>query len=303
MKTILITGGTGLLGTRLSHFLNDMGYQIRHLSRKENLTAKYPAYYWNPDKGEINNNALQNIDGIIHLAGANLADERWTENVKKKLINSRVESTNLLAKTLEQTNAKPSVFVACSAVGFYGNQDNKILTENSPAGNDFMSEICVKWEQSALAIRQQGIRTPIIRVGVVLSSNGGAFAEMKKSYPLHVGAYFGNGQQYYPWIHLDDICQIFIKSLEDSSMNATYNGCAPTPITNKELARAISDAYQQKTLLTPVPKFALKLMMGEMSSIVLNSTRAIPEALINKGFEFQHPEPISAIKHLINNKI
>lgn len=303
MKTILITGGTGLLGTRLSYWLNSLGYDVRHLSRRENLSAKYPAYFWNPETGEIDLAAFDGLDGIVHLAGANLADKRWTSKVKKKLIDSRVESTKLLSKTLEKISKKPTVFVACSAVGFYGDCAAEILTEQSPKGTDFLSEICVKWENSTATIRQQAIRTPIIRVGVVLSSAGGAFEQMKKSYPMRVGAYFGDGQQFYPWIHIDDICRIFIRALEDPSMNAIYNACAPEPTTNYELAKAISTAYQQKTLLFPVPRFALNLLMGEMSSIILNSTRAVPKALLDLGFEFEFQFADKALKNLLQNNI
>ena len=148
MKTIVITGGTGLLGMRLSFLLQQLGYQVRHLSRKENLAALYPAYSWNINTQEIDSTALIGADAVIHLAGANLADARWSPKVKKMLIDSRVESTKTLAKAINALAVKPSVFIACSAVGYYGSQEDTILTENSPAGQDFMSEICVEWEKS-----------------------------------------------------------------------------------------------------------------------------------------------------------
>lgn len=299
MKTIVISGGTGLLGMRLSYLLKQLGYEVRHLSRTENLNAEYPAYHWDFKKQYINPLALQGADAIVHLAGANLADARWSPARKKELLDSRVETTKLLAQAIEKQSVKPKVFVACSAVGFYGSQDNTILTESSPKGNDFMSEICEKWEQSSESIRKQGIRTPIIRVGVVFSTQGGALAEFKKSYPFRIGAYFGWGQQYYPWIHIDDMCKIFIKAIEDASMSGIYNGAAPTPATTKEIAKAIANAYQQKTLLLPVPTPFLRLAMGEMASIVLNSTRAVPKALQDMNFEFEYPVLTPAIKNLL----
>lgn len=303
MKTIVISGGTGLLGMRLSYLLKELGYEVRHLSRSENLNAVYPAYAWDLKKQYVNPLALQGADAVIHLAGANLADGRWTTARKKELIDSRVESTKLLAAAIEKQAVKPSVFVACSAVGFYGSQGNKILTENSPKGGDFMSDICEKWEQSSQLVRQQGIRTPIIRVGVVLSTKGGALYEFKKTYPFRIGAYFGFGQQYYAWVHIDDICKIFIRAIEDASMTGIYNGAAPTPVTTKELAQALSKAYHQKTLLLPVPTPALRLAMGEMADIVLNSTRAIPKALQDSGFQFEHSELVGAMEDLIKKAI
>lgn len=303
MKTIVISGGTGLLGMRLSFLLKQLGYEVRHLSRSENLNAEYPAYTWDLKKRFINPLALQGADVVIHLAGANLADGRWTTARKKELIDSRVESTKLLAEAIEKQSVKPSVFIACSAVGFYGSEGNKILTENSPKGNDFMSDICKKWEESSQLVRQQGIRTPIIRVGVVLSTKGGALSEFKKTYPFRIGAYFGFGQQYYAWIHIDDICKIFIRAIGDVSMTGIYNGTAPTPVTTKELAQAISKAYHQKTLLLPVPTPLMKIAMGEMSDIVLNSTRAIPKALQDLNFQFEHSELVAAIEDLIGKGI
>lgn len=302
-KTVVISGGTGLLGMRLSYLLTKLGYEVRHLSRSENLKAIYPAYTWDLTKKIINPLAFQGADAVVHLAGANLAEGRWTAVRKKELIDSRVESTKLLAEAIGNQAVKPSVFVACSAVGFYGSQGTKILTENSPKGNDFMSDICEQWEQSSELVRQQGIRTPIIRVGVVLSSQGGALYEFKRTYPFRLGAYFGFGQQYYSWIHIDDICKIFIRAIEDASMTGIYNGAAPTPITTKELAQAISKAYHQKTLLLPVPTPLLKLGMGEMSDIVLNSTRAIPKALQDLNFQFEHPELVGAIEDLIKKEM
>ncbi len=303
MKIVVITGGTGLLGMRLSFFLAKRGYSVRHLSRRENLSALYPAYSWDLEANKINPKALENASAIIHLAGANLADSRWTKARKKVLISSRVSSTELLAEAIQKSSQKPSTFIACSAVGFYGSQQQEILTEERATGTDFMSEICTKWEQSSQLIRQQGIRTPIIRVGVVLSTQGGALEKLKMSYPFRIGSYFGNGQQYYPWIHIDDICQIFWEALQNESMTGIYNASAPNPATNKEIAQAIAQAYGKKALLLPIPAFLTKALMGEMSSCVLNSTRAIPQALQNQGFQFQYPNLVAAIKDLLDRNI
>ncbi|BDS15403.1 TIGR01777 family oxidoreductase [Aureispira anguillae] len=304
MKTVLITGGTGLLGKRISFLLEQKGYKIRHLSRSENLGADYPAYQWNPLTQTIDLRAFDDIYGLIHLAGANIAAARWTSKQKKIILESRIQSSQLLVDSLQKIKNKPAVVVGCSAIGYYGNSSTTIpLSENSPQGNDFMSEVCQKWESSIAPIRQLGIRTPIIRVGIVLSTQGGALQQLNKSYPFRLGTYFGNGQQYYSWIHLDDICQIFIKALEDKNMSGTYNGTSPFPATNKTIAHAIAQVYKQKTLILPIPRLVAQLLMGEMSAIVLNNTPVIPQALQELNYSFLFPDLDSALKDIFDRKI
>jgi uncharacterized protein (TIGR01777 family) len=303
MKTILITGGTGLLGMRISLLLKERGLNVRHLSRTENLNAIYPAYKWDLNAQTIDPKALDGVDGIIHLAGAGIADGRWTKSRKKAILDSRINSSKLLTKVLKDRTDQPKVFVACSAVGYYGDRQDTILDETAAPGKGFMSEVCVKWEESVEGIRTLGIRTPVIRVGIVLSTKGGALAKLNMSYPFRVGSYFGNGQQYYPWIHLDDICQIFIKALLEDNMTGIYNGAAPLPATNKELAKAMSKAHHQKTLLVPAPTFAAKALLGEMSAVVLNSTRAIPQALQKMQHGFEFTDLVLALEDLFKRKL
>ncbi|MGH1338019.1 MAG: TIGR01777 family oxidoreductase [Aureispira sp.] len=303
MKTILITGGTGLLGSRLSDLLSKKGYQVRHLSRTENLTAKYPAYKWDLPTQTIDKRALEGVYGIIHLAGAGIADARWSPKRKQAIMDSRIDSTNLLSKSLAENTEQPAVFVTCSAVGFYGNSGDKKLVEKMSPGHDFMSDVCVRWEQGANSIREQGIRTPVIRVGVVLSTQGGALQKINMSYGFRVGAYFSTGQQYMSWIHLDDISAIFIHAIEAENMTGIYNGTAPEPATNKMLSKALSKAHNQSTLLMPVPAFALRAALGEMADVVLNSTRAIPQALLDQDFPYQFPNLVGALEDLLHRKI
>ena len=303
MKTILITGGTGLLGSRISDLLSEKGYKVQHLSRRENLNTKYPAYKWDLLAQTLDKRALEGVYGIIHLAGAGIADARWSPKRKQAILDSRVISTKLLATSLAEQTEQPVVFVACSAIGFYGNQGDQELVETTAAGHDFMSEICVRWEQEAESIRVQGIRTPTIRVGVVLSTQGGALQKINMSYGFRVGAYFSNGQQYMSWIHLDDISNIFIRALEDDNMKGVYNGTAPEPTTNKILSKALSKAHDQSTLIMPVPAFALRATLGEMADVVLNSTRAVPQALLEANYLFQFPNLVGALEDLLNRKI
>lgn len=303
MKTVLITGGTGLIGMRLSFLLQQKGYQVRHLSRQQNLNATYPAYQWNVDRQELDLNALDGVDAIVHLAGAGIADARWTPSYKNSIINSRVASSKLLEKSLQQLHSKPTTVVACSAIGYYGHQPNQICTEKTPKGHGFMSDVCAQWEASIEGIKALGIRTPIIRVGIVLSTKGGALQQLQQSYPFRVGAYFGKGTHYYSWIHLDDICQIFIRALEDTQMTAIYNGTAPGPVTNFELAQAIAKAREQKTLLVPVPNFIARTLMGEMAAVVLNDTHAVPQALQEQEYQFLFPNLIPALKDLSRRQL
>lgn len=303
MKTILITGGTGLLGSRMSDMLAEKGYQVRHLSRTQNLNAKYPAYQWDVEAQTLDPRALIGVDGIVHLAGAGIADKRWTAQRKQVLRNSRVHSAELLTKAIQESDDKPSVVVACSAIGYYGDQGDQKLVETSPPGEDFMGKICVDWERAMDGIRAMDIRVPTIRVGVVMSTQGGALQKINMSYGFRVGAYFGWGQQYMAWIHIDDICNIFIRALEDEQMTGVYNGTAPEPVTNKHLAQALSTARDQHTLLVPVPTPALRLAMGEMADVVLNSTRVVPQALMDLQHEFLYPDLVRALEDVLRRKI
>jgi len=303
MKTVVITGGTGLLGTRLSALLTERGYTVRHLSRRANLKAQYPAYAWNIKKQTIDEAALVQADAIIHLAGAGVADQRWTKKRKQEIYDSRVLSTKLLADTLKKLNQNLQVFVACSAIGFYGSQAAQELTEQSPLGTGFMSDVCKKWEDSSQAIREQGIRTPIIRVGIVLSTKGGAMPKLTMTHFSRTGSYFGNGQQYYAWIHIDDIARLFIEAMENKLMTGIYNGTAPQPATNKDLGQALIHGRKKKMLLLPVPSVLPRLLMGEMANVVLNSTRAVPSATLATGFQFKYGNLASAINDLYQRKI
>ncbi|MCP4438308.1 MAG: TIGR01777 family protein [Aureispira sp.] len=303
MPTVLITGGTGLIGNRLSSLLVKKGYEVRWLSRQENLQAQYPTFGWNIQKDYINSEAFRRIDHIIHLAGANIVDKRWTTQRKKVIIDSRVQSTKLLAKYIASENVQLQSFVGGAAIGYYGNTGEDTNTVGSPLGQDFMAEICNLWEKSYSSIKQLGIRTPIIRIGLVLSTQGGALSKMLPSYKVRIGSYFGNGAQYYSWIHLDDVCNILIHAMETEAMTGIYNGVAPNPVSNKTLAQQIAKALNKKSLIMPVPALVMKTAMGEMAMAVLNSTKVQPKNLLDNGFQFEHPDLLEALNHLVVNKI
>lgn len=301
IKTILITGGTGLIGQQLSKRLDEKGYQVRHLSRTENLAAKYPAYGWDTQAMTMNPKALEGVDGVIHLAGAGIADERWTAKRKEIIEKSRTKTSHLLYNYLAEAESKPTVVVACSAIGYYGNRGNEKLTEESTVGTDFMADICAKWEASEEPIRSLGIRMPTIRVGVVLSTQGGALPELTKTAALKTLAHFGD--RYMSWIHIDDIVEAFVVALENESMNDYYNGTAPTPVTSKEMVNALEKAYGSTMLKMPAPAFGVRLALGEMADVVLNSTRVFPTNLEKIEFKYQQPDLVAALQDLFERKV
>ena len=302
-KTVLITGGTGLVGNRLSELLTNKGYKVIHLSRKRSLSAKYPAFQWNIGKGEIDEAALLQANYIITLAGAGVADKRWTKKRKQLIIDSRVKGIQLLKKELLAKNIRPKAIIGASAIGFYGNSGQVEVNEASNSGNDFLAESVRAWETAYEELQELNIRMPIIRIGIVLSTLGGALSKMLPTYKVGVGTYFGNGQQIYSWIHIDDICRMLIYAMENEELTGIYNGVAPNSISNKQMAIDIGKALNKSTLPLPAPSFGLKLALGEMAAVVLSSNKASAQKIINKGFQFKYPELIPALRHIIANRI
>lgn len=303
MKTVLITGGTGLIGSRLSDLLTEKGYKVIHLSRRRKLSAKYPAYQWNIEKGEIDESALQQADYIITLAGAGIADKRWTSKRKKLIIDSRVNGIELIAKKLKAHDIRPKAIIGASAIGFYGDSGQELMTETSQSGNDFLAESVRAWEKAYESLKPLTPRLPVIRVGIVLSTKGGALEKMLPTYAVGVGTYFGDGSQIYSWIHIDDICQMFIHALENESMDSFYNGVSPNPASNKKLAIDIGKAMNKATLPLPAPAFAMKMALGEMSAVVLSSSNVSAKKISETGFQFEYPELIPALKDILDRKV
>ena len=302
-KTILITGGTGLVGSQLSRILKQKGYHIIHLSRKENLESTFPAYQWDINKGTIDKRALEQADYIVHLAGAGVADKSWTKKRKQAIVDSRVKSGALLQAKLKEIGKSPKAVICASASGFYGNRGDKILDENAIIGSGFLAEVVKSWEKANHGFTDLGIRTVQLRIGIVLSTKGGALAKMLPSYKVRTGAYFGSGNQYYSWIHINDLCEMFIHALENENVTGVYNAVAPEPVTNKYLAEAIGKTMQKSILLVPAPAFALRLAMGEMASIVLDGVRISSEKIKKTGFKFLYEDVNLALNDLIKRNI
>ncbi len=296
---VLITGGTGLIGQELSKKLLQKGYEVAVLSRNKKKDADIKAYEWDPANNKIEKEAIETADYIIHLAGANLSDKRWTEKRKQVIVDSRVKTAELLFNKVTESKNSIKAFISASAINYYGTvTSDRIYSENDPPANDFLGETCRKWEQSANRFSEAGIRTIIVRTGVVLSDKGGALAKMKTPVKLGVGSPIGSGRQYMPWIHLEDICNIYIKAIEDGNMHGAYNAVAPENPSNKEFMIMLARAYRRPFWAPAVPAPVMKLLFGEMSSVLLEGSRVSPEKIITAGYEFRFPELENALADL-----
>ncbi len=300
MSKILIAGGTGLIGKAISEILLANGHKIGMLSRSENLKAEIPRFKWNLKENYIDPKALDGVEYIINLAGASVADRPWTKKRKELIINSRTQGNRLIASHIKNGSLSLKKYISASAIGFYGDRGNEKLSEDSSHGSDFLSDCCVQWEQAIKTIEETGTPTTIIRVGLVLSNDGGAFQKIMLSAKFGLGTYFGTGKQIYSWIHIKDIANMFVWALENESSVGTYNGTAPHPIDNKQLVKGIMNIKGGLSL--PVPSILLKTGMGELSTALLNSSAVYPEKALRDGFKFQFAEIDSALKELLSRK-
>ncbi len=299
MASILITGGTGLIGKKLSHLLREKGHTVLILSRTK--TEKSNTYFWNIEEGNIDPEAIIKADYIIHLAGAGIADKRWTSSRKHLLISSRVETANLLFEKVKELNPNLKGFIAASGVGYYGaTTSEKIYKENDASGEDFISDICKVWEKTSNQFNTLNIRTVIFRTSVVLSNEGGAFPKLSKPIKFGVGAALGHGKQYFPWIHLDDLCNMYVEAVENRELHGIYNAVAPEHITNKSLTKKIAKKLKKSLWLPNIPAFFLKLILGEMAVMLLEGSRVSSEKIASTGFKFKFSTTKEALDNLIS---
>ncbi len=298
IKNILITGGSGTIGRRLTMLLKKTGYNVSHLGRtRRNNDVK--TYIWNPEKKEIETGALKDIDAIVHLAGAGIADKRWNDRQKEKILLSRTESTRLLKETLSSHAHHVTAFISSSGISYYGLEDKeKFFVESDPPENDFMATVTTAWEHEVDALSSLGLRTVKVRTGVVLNREGGALRRLETPIKYFVGAPLGSGEQYVSWIHIDDLCRIYIKAIEDTSMRGAYNAVAPHPVTNRELTRAIARALKRPLWLPAVPGFIVRIIAGEVADVVLKGGRVSSEKIEKAGFDFQFRSIDSALEDL-----
>lgn len=297
-QTVLITGGSGLVGQHLTNLLLGAGYRVTHLSRSAN-GGQVPVYQWDVEAGTIDEKAISEADHIIHLAGAGIADKRWTSSRKKVIMDSRVQSTALLARYLQQVDRNVQSFISASAIGYYGDRGSEVLTEQSkPGSGGFLEEVCVAWEEATKEIDALGIRTASIRIGLVLAKEGGALPKVVLPMQFGLAPYFGDGEQFYSWIHITDLVRLFQHVLENPTLSNVYNGVVPEAVTNKAFTHQVKKALGKFALLLPAPAFALRLAMGQMADVVLYSAKVYPEATLQAGFTFQYTTLQSAIADL-----
>jgi uncharacterized protein (TIGR01777 family) len=293
---IIITGASGLIGTRLTELLTQHRQEVSHLGRRKKA-GKIPSFVWDVNKWTIDEQALKDVDAVIHLAGAGVADKRWSAKRKQEILESRIKSTALLACYLDRYPNVKTV-VSASAIGYYGFGHETEFTEESKPGDNFLAQVVKAWEAEVDKIRDR--RVVKLRIGIVLSEKGGALKKMTTPIRWCIGAPLGTGRQYMSWIHLDDLCRMFIKAIEDPAMNGAYNATGPYATTNYDLTRAIATTIRKPLLLPAVPAVVLRILVGEIAEIVLNGSIVSSKKIQQAGFTFQFPMLEEALRDLLS---
>lgn len=299
-KTILLAGASGLIGSKLFSILTNQ-YDFIILGRSSSALKKsFPnakGYLQWDNETELQQ-TMQKCDGVINLAGASVAGKRWTPSYKKIILESRTESTRKLISAIKQCEKKPTFFISASAIGIYGDRGAQSLTESSSTGNDFLAKVCDLWESESNMLNQIGVRRVILRIGIVLSNQGGALMKMLLPYKLFIGGKLGSGEQYLSWIHIDDLISLIKESIDNKKYSGIINAVAPQPVTMGELSKMIGKVLNRPSLL-PVPSFILKMIMGEASIIVLGGQNVAPKKLLENGFQFSFVNLENALRNLL----
>ncbi len=292
-KIILLAGGSGLIGTRLAEMLRLQQYTVRLLTRNPKGPDEFK---WDPLTGVIDEAALENVDTVVNLAGAGIADKRWTQARKREIIESRVQAARVLSSAFDRIGVLPKAYIAASAIGIYGNSGERMMSETSVAADhSFMVDCCQQWEAATDEVGKKGIRTVTLRIGVVLALEGGALAAIIKPLRLGLGAYFGNGQAWWSWIHRDDVCRMFLWAIEQPTVEGVFNAVAPNPIRGAQLVRETAKAIGKRALFLPAPSLVLRLILGEMSAVILNSNHITASKSTKAGFQFLYPNILKAL--------
>jgi uncharacterized protein (TIGR01777 family) len=296
-RRVAITGASGLVGSNVVPLLKSQDWDVIQLTRKPGIPG---TVFWDPTRGELDPDALEGIDAVIHLAGASIAGKRWSSARKQLILKSRTESTHLLATTLAGLSRPPEVLISTSAVGIYGDCGAEMLTESHPAGDDFLADVCVAWEDAANPAAQAGIRVVHPRFGVVMAAQGGLLPRISLPFKFGVGGRIGDGTQYQSWIDLDDLSTVLLFLLDQHDLAGPVNAVAPSPVTNIEFTSALASVLHRPSFLR-VPEFAIRLMLGEMGEeLILASQRAIPARLDEAGFVFSYPTIADSLAHQLN---
>jgi len=297
---ILITGGSGLVGSSLTKVLLGMNHDVAILTRNPSSDLEVKQYFWDPSKLLIDEDALIDVDCIVHLAGTNISDRRWTNKQKKEIYSSRVESAEFLYQKIKKLDIPLKSFVTSSAVGCYGTTtSDKIYTEQDHNSDDYLGQLCTHWETKADQFINLGCKVSKVRTGIVLSSKGGALPKMMFPINCYIGAALGSGKQFIPWIHIDDLCAIYTSLINEYIPSGVYNGVAPETITNNDFTSNLAEVLNKPLWLPNIPSWILKIIFGEMSSILTNGSRISSKKLIQSGFQFSYISINSAIHNLI----
>ncbi|WP_317896677.1 TIGR01777 family oxidoreductase [Aurantibacillus circumpalustris] len=299
MTKILITGGSGLVGKTISELLLKQGHEPRWLSREAGTWKEIRKYKWNLNEKYVDESAFEGVEAVIHLAGAGIIEKRWTDSYKKEIIDSRVKSTQLLFDVISKNKFPIKTVVGSSAVGFYGSVPSEhSFSEVDSAGNDFLAETCVDWEKSYQPFVDYGIRTVIVRTGIVLSNKGGAYAKMKPIFNLGLGAAAASGKQYFPWIHINDLTNIYSQSVLKPKYHGVYNAAASQAPTNKEFSKQLAKSLHKPFFLPNIPEFILNSVLGERAITLTSGLKISNEKIKNTGFVFGFDDLAVALKDL-----
>jgi uncharacterized protein len=299
-KNVLITGGTGLIGSRLTEHLLKKGYNVSYLSRNKD-NGKIKKYRWDIQKKSLEDEAILSADYIINLAGASVFEKKWNKEFKKEILESRTSSVELLSDKLKSTPHHVKAFVSASAIGYYGaDTGDTLITETSEGGKDFLAEVVQKWESAMNRIEDLQIRTVKLRIGIVMSKGGGVMEKLINPINKGAGAALASGKQYVSWIHIDDLCNIFIKAIEDENIKGVYNAVAPHPVTNEELTKSLAGILGKSIILPNVPEFVLKFLLGsEKAALVSGGNKVSSEKIQKTGFDFNFPRLNEALENLL----
>lgn len=301
-KNILIAGATGLIGEQLLLKLLAEGHQVSILARKPTSQKNVKVFLWDVYQQTIDNNALNGVDTIINLTGEGIADKPWTQKRKQQIIDSRTKAANLIFKAIKETNATVETYISAAAVGIYGDRQDEILEEDSLPGTNFLADCCLAWEKATDQAITLGIRTIKIRIGIVLSKKGGALTSMEKPINYFAGSALGSGQQWMPWIHIDDLVNIFIHAIKHKTMFGAYNAAAPSPVTNKTFTKTLGKVLRRPIWPFNIPKFVLKTILGERSILPLTSTNTSAQKILNTGFQFSYLNLEDALRAIYERK-
>lgn len=300
-SSVLITGGSGLVGRYLTSALLNKGCKVSHLSRKANQFGKVRVFRWDPEKGILDPIALEGVDYIIHLAGANIGEKRWSKSRKDEIVRSRVESSELLYDVVKKNNIQLKAYISASAVGYYGSVTNeKIFKEEDTAATDFLGNTCRLWEEGADLFASSGIRTVKIRTAVVLEKSDSALSKIMMPARFGFLVQTGNGRQFMPWIHIADLCNIYLKAIEDQQMNGAYNAVSPQHATHKEFIKTLAKVMGKPVFPVAVPGFILRVVLGEMSDVVLKGSRVSSDKIENAGYVFSFGNLHDALKDAVS---